>query len=189
MEEGIQNYTSPLDKETQAAVGRVVSAWAVVEHGLKIQIARLAATAPNQTKVEFNPLTFLSVAYYTGSGGFESMSKQLKNAAAPFGDELLETIRKATERLSEVKKHRDTLCHSIISNGGQGKITVMALSAARAKPWVEKSYSIAEMDGWCDKLLKNSLAIDTAVTSATGLTNSERNALINEYCNQTGEAN
>lgn len=162
-------YKSPLSTEVQAAVGRVVTAWAAMEHTFKVHIARLIAiTVEEDGTAELNSEALIKSLYLAGAGGFDGMLKQTWNLAKLFDEESAKAIKSAGDRISEVKAHRDALCHSVTNQTEPNQITIRSISASRAKPFVDKTYSVAEMDAWCEKIVKNSRIIDAEVAKCTG---------------------
>jgi hypothetical protein len=154
-----------------AAIGRLIITWAALESALPLQVARIVSSGPNaeRTKLVTDKRVYPRVAMVCQGTDPKAALKQIYffvNHASP---KLGAAVKKEVDRLLDCKARRDEFCHWVTVKGpGEKKVTLMYLSAARAKPNQAKTYTLAQIDGWTEKVRECSISMDQHITALVG---------------------
>lgn len=160
-----------LSDNMAAAIGRLIITWAALESALPLQVARLAATGPNanRTKLVTDPRVFSRVAMVCQGTDPKAALKQIYFFVNGVNPKLGSAVKKEVDRLLDCKARRDEFCHWVTVKGpGENKVTIQYLSAARAKAMQEKTYTLAQINDWGEKITACSLSMDRHITALVG---------------------
>jgi hypothetical protein len=160
-----------LNDKMAAAIGRLIITWGALESALPLQVARLASTGPNadRTKLVTDRRVFPRVAMVCQGTDPKAALKQIYFFVNGVNRKLGAAVKTEVDRLLDCKARRDEFCHWVTTAGpGETKVTLQYLSAARAKPMQEKTYTLAQISGWAEKITDCSLSMDRHITALVG---------------------
>lgn len=168
-------YESPLSTEVLAAIGRLITCWAGIETALPLQIGRLVAIGPDLDtgRLAIDQPSYTKAAAAFGGTNPRAAVMQIRNLLAVFDSREATTAaaKKAGERLIALFERRNEIAHQVAEQGkSRHSLRLRCLQASKGSMWMEKHYTIDEIDAWTNELKEQARTIDALITSATGYT-------------------
>jgi hypothetical protein len=77
-------------------------------------------------------------------------------------------LKAAGDKLLKVRERRDDVAHLLATPKGPNSFSLKAMAGSKSKPFIEKIFTVDDLDQWCAKLRAHSMEIDSRVTEITG---------------------
>jgi hypothetical protein len=164
----VAEYTSPLPINVQAAIGRFITSWSRIEHVLALQVGRLAATHVDYGGPGFNIEAFLRCSLLAGGTHPRALTAQIVTLAQIHRYRHHAALKAAGDKLLKVRERRDDVAHLLATPKGPNSFSLKAMAGSKSKPFIEKIFTVDDLDQWCAKLRAHSMEIDSRVTEITG---------------------
>lgn len=156
-------YTSPLDVETLAAIGRLITLWAAIESAAAMQVARIVAVSYDKQHQAWaiDVPGFAKGALVSQGTAIKASLTQIQNLLSGKAAEL----KPHADAILKIKMHRDALAHNSSGPVTRG-VTLISFGASRAKMGKTVSHTADEIQELCSQLKRHSRAIDTIISDA-----------------------
>ena len=163
-------YTSPLDTETLAAVGRLITCWAAVESAMAFQVARIVSVSfdNKQKAYALDVPGFLKGALVCQGTAIKASITQIQNLLKSRAAE----IKPHADGIFKIKAHRDAFAHNTSgrNNVTNGDVSLQSYGASRSKMGKRVTYSASQINDWCDELKQHARSIDAIISDTIWFT-------------------
>ena len=161
-------YTSPLDTETLAAVGRLITCWAAVESAIAFQVARIVSVSFDRQQMAWalDVPGFLKGGMVSQGTAIKASLTQIQNLLKSRAAE----IKPHADAIFKIKTRRDAFAHNMSGCTDAGYVSLISYGASRAKMGKEVIYSASEIDAWCNELIHHAQSIDIIISDTIWFT-------------------
>lgn len=161
-------YTSPLNDETLAAIGRLITSWAAVESAIALQVARIVCVSFDKENMAWS----LDVPGFAKAGlvsqgtAVKASLTQILNLLSGRAAE----IKPHADAILKIKTHRDAFAHNTSGAVIGGDVGLISYGASRVKMGKHVTYKASEIDEWCHELKQHARSIDAIISDSIWFT-------------------